>query len=601
MRFPFFPSTFKHKSINRGKNVQASSKCNYRLVHASLEASVTSHSPLVNLGLANFENLGLHPPIVAALRRAFPNVCRPTDAQTDFIPAILNSKDVLLRDLTGSGKSFGLMIALLNKPRFLKSGKPEELHHTTSLVIVPHRDLAYQYLHWIQRIVTCADIESPQPNSVAQVLVRDGGTHLTTGINNLYETPPHILVGTPQAVMDVWHKDSQALQLSRLSTIVVDEVDYLVETLPKKDPARSFRPAIVEATKRLLMHPGLTRELLDIVYTKRKRLDKERKDEPGLMQQKRRVGLEGLTPLPQLILCSATLRGHLRTYLFKESGWLNKDNLLVYKGTSSTLTPQDLESTAQRDQGGCGVSKNTKINVIGGTGVSHSVIIIYKEKITNIEGALAYQPRTSEISRDNPVIPEVIFGSGSDPEVPNLDEKLVEKYAKTSSPFNPNALEAIATAFALDVPSIALLVLPASAPVVRAVYELREMGVNAHTLDLLKDENGKKYLLQSASAIQENPTLLVCTLATTRGIDLPELSHVFILGIPERPKVSARAVDAYLHIAGRVGRFGRDGRVISVVEGTGENGEDGVGDEASKMGRILKTIGVRPVRFEPFD
>ena len=173
-------------------------------------------------------------------------------------------------------------------------------------------------------------------------------------------------------------------------------------------------------------------------------------------------------------------------------------------------------------------------------------------------------------------------------------------------------MEVIATAFALDVPSIALLVLPASASVQRAVYELREMGVNAHSLDLLKNEKGKRYLLHSASTTQENPTLLVSTLATTRGIDLPELSHVFILGIPEGPKVTARAVDAYLHIAGRVGRFGRGGRVITVVEktsGTVEetgDGEDGGKDrlgvsEASKMLRILKTIEVTPVRFEHFD
>lgn len=173
-------------------------------------------------------------------------------------------------------------------------------------------------------------------------------------------------------------------------------------------------------------------------------------------------------------------------------------------------------------------------------------------------------------------------------------------------------MEAIATAFALDVPSVALLVLPASASVQRAVYELQEMGVNAHSLDLLKEEKGKRHLLHSASVAQENPTLLVSTLATTRGIDLPELSHVFILGVPEGPKVTARAVDAYLHIAGRVGRFGRGGRVITVVEKMSgaveeaEDGEDGAKDksgvsEASKMLRILKTIEVTPVRFEHFD
>ena len=524
------------------------------------------------------------------------------------------------------------MIALLNKPRLKtklsKAGTLQEQQHITSLVIVPHKDLAYQYLHWIERIVTsaAADSSPPQLSSVVQILVRDRGAHLTTGLDSLHEISPHILIGTPQALIDVWSKDQQALQLSRLSTVVVDEVDYLVETLPRKDANKSFRPAVMRATKRLLAHPGVTRELLDTLYAKRKELYERQKDEPGLAQYERRTGQNSVTspslPLPQLVMCSATLRGHLRTYLFQESGWLNKDNLLVYKG--AVMTGFNVSS-----QGGHDVAKSKKINVMGGSGVSHSVLIVSNEEITNIEGAVASRPGEPDISDDNCVTPEVVFGAGIDPEEPKLDQKLVEsksdsqyiylslthqclEYAKTPSPFNPNALEAIATAFALDVPSVALLVLPASASVQRAVNELQEMGVNAHSLDLLKDEKGKKHLLHSASVVQENPTLLVSTLATTRGIDLPELSHVFILGVPDGPKVTARAVDAYFHVAGRVGRFGRGGRVITVVEkmsGTveeAEDGEDGAKDksgvsEASKMLRILKTIEVTAVRFEHFD
>ncbi|KAG6880472.1 hypothetical protein C0992_004049, partial [Termitomyces sp. T32_za158] len=50
-----------------------------------------------------FEQLGLHPPIVASLKAAFSNVKNPTETQAEFIPAILSGKDVLLKDETGSG------------------------------------------------------------------------------------------------------------------------------------------------------------------------------------------------------------------------------------------------------------------------------------------------------------------------------------------------------------------------------------------------------------------------------------------------------------------------------------------------------------------
>ncbi|KAF8640823.1 hypothetical protein AX17_000472 [Amanita inopinata Kibby_2008] len=551
---------------------------------------------------ASFEDLGLHPPIVAALRKAFPNVKAPTSMQADFIPAILDGNDLLLRDTTGSGKSFGLLVALLNKPRLRtrvkRGGRLQEFHHITSLVVVPHRDLAYQFLHWIQRIAACSAVEQAVPlTSIVQILVRDGGAHLTTGLTSLRETSPHILIGTPQALMDVWRKDQEALQLSRLSTVVVDEVDYLVETLPKKDPKRSFLPAVMKAAKKILAHPGITRELLDIIYMKRKQLGEQRQDEPGLTKHMRRIGREqdGLAtsslPLPQLVLCSATLRGHLRSYLFEESGWLNKDNLVVFKGTQLCATRT---SVPQAIGAACNNRENDKINMIGGSRVTHSVLVVSDDVITNIDGALPADRGESENGHESAVAPETIFGAAAVSEIVNVDKSLVDKYANTPSPFNPNALEAVATAFALDVPSIALLVLPSSAPVQRAIYELREMGVNAHGLE--------KHLLSGVSGIEETPILLVTTFANTRGLDLPELEHVFILGIPEGPKVTARSVDAYLHIAGRVGRFGRGGKVITVVEkgvAAGE-GTGGMGD-AAKMARILRTIEVGPVRFEYFD
>jgi superfamily II DNA/RNA helicase len=168
---------------------------------------------------------------------------------------------------------------------------------------------------------------------------------------------------------------------------------------------------------------------------------------------------------------------------------------------------------------------------------------------------------------------------------------------------NRNALEAVAAAFALDVPSVALLSLPASAPVQRVVYELRELGVNAHSLDLLEADKGRAHLLQGAmeASEEENPVMLISTLATTRGLDLPELTHVFMLGLPQ-----GRRADGYLHIAGRVGRFGRNGKVITVIdEREEERREDGtlawVRDEPRRMKMLLQEVGIVPTQFEHFD
>ena len=138
--------------------------------------------------------------------------------------------------------------------------------------------------------------------------------------------------------------------------------------------------------------------------------------------------------------------------------------------------------------------------------------------------------------------------------------------------FHPVLMEGIATIFATAVPKVALLVLPASAPVQQAVYNLRALGINAFGLDLESSNRG---------GVEENPTLLVATSATVRGIDLPDLSHVFIWGVVDS--------NSYLHASGRVGRFGRKGRVVTVLDE--KRGQSG------RYLRLLKSIGLIPTNF----
>jgi superfamily II DNA/RNA helicase len=115
------------------------------------------------------------------------------------------------------------------------------------------------------------------------------------------------------------------------------------------------------------------------------------------------------------------------------------------------------------------------------------------------------------------------------------------------------------------------------------VYELREMGLDVQVFD------PQKPVVTNPG--DENPILLVTTVAMARGLDLPDATHVFSLGIPDGSRVAGRTVDAYTHVSGRVGRFGRPGTVITVVEaGQGE-----------LMRRILRELGVAPVRFRQFE
>ncbi|KAI0778478.1 P-loop containing nucleoside triphosphate hydrolase protein [Trametes elegans] len=560
-----------------------------RAFHKGPRDTVSSHS---HPDEYSFERLGLRPSVLSALRLAFPSIKHPTPIQHRFIEAVLKGNDVLLKDKTGSGKSFAAVLALLGQKR----GKPYRSNlpgatapvlPITSLVLVPHRDLAYQFFHWIERIHHHMTPQEPLP-SLAQVLVRGSTKSFEDNLASVQHTPPHILIGTPQALLDVVQTDPKALPLNRLSTVVVDEVDYLIETVP----ALADKIVMEKIERKISRHPGPTRLLLNHIFSA---ADTQRDSSDGKSNAKhpKRPADDG-PARPQLVMMSATLRNHLRKFLLAESGWFSRESGKIVRITGE-VSPHDPNQQQQAP------AAEFAAEALGGTSIQHHVIVVSEGgSIANIEGAVDAHAATgpeepkaeassSDASLELPPLPE-------SSQAPDADFDI-----DTPSPFNPSALEAIAAAFALDVPSVGLLVLPSDAPVQRAVYELRLLGVNAHGLDVVKDETGRVHLMrQDLDGPTDTPTLLVSTLASTRGLDLPELTHVFILGLLDNG-----AVDSYLHVAGRVGRFGRGGKVVSVLADRHEvvlgNGKKKVRDEPRMMSGLLRKVGIKPTKFEHFD
>lgn len=87
----------------------ACSRIQARHKHHAIAASKTAASdaaanPFAPSEQITFQDLGLRDPLVNALHVAYPNVRFPTTSQTEFIPAILGGRDVLLKDATGTGK-----------------------------------------------------------------------------------------------------------------------------------------------------------------------------------------------------------------------------------------------------------------------------------------------------------------------------------------------------------------------------------------------------------------------------------------------------------------------------------------------------------------
>ncbi|KAG8888636.1 hypothetical protein FRB99_004095 [Tulasnella sp. 403] len=187
---------------------------------------------------------------------------------------------------------------------------------------------------------------------------------------------------------------------------------------------------------------------------------------------------------------------------------------------------------------------------------------------------------------------------------------------KPSSPL----IQSLAVAFALDVPSLALLVVPSTYNIRQIVAEFRELGVDARPMDLTESSGGRSNLAgmvqtrsnddpptsttssdspttttEKVDTEDKAPVLLISTLATTRGLDFPSLTHVFLLG-PEVAKVKTD----YDHVAGRVGRFAKAGKVVTFVEEpVSEDPTLPVPYDGERvMWRLYTKLGITPRKFD---
>src|SRR3989304_439630 len=84
----------------------------------------------------SFENLGLSPEILCAVKSK--NYAAPTPIQAQGIPLILQGRDVIGCAQTGTGKTAGFTLPILNR---LQKGESPLLR---ALILVPPRELALQ-------------------------------------------------------------------------------------------------------------------------------------------------------------------------------------------------------------------------------------------------------------------------------------------------------------------------------------------------------------------------------------------------------------------------------------------------------------------------
>eukprot|EP00672_Neobodo_designis_P024420 CAMPEP_0174830758 /NCGR_PEP_ID=MMETSP1114-20130205/2705_1 /TAXON_ID=312471 /ORGANISM="Neobodo designis, Strain CCAP 1951/1" /LENGTH=675 /DNA_ID=CAMNT_0016064563 /DNA_START=41 /DNA_END=2064 /DNA_ORIENTATION=+ len=158
---------------------------------------------------------GLCPSLCRELRRL--NIKKLTELQAALIPYVLRGQHMIAHAETGSGKSFGVMLAVANKIE-----RDAVTHRMHTVIIVPTNELALQYDRWFKHFVSA---------SRHVVFAASESIPIEDQLARLHNFQPHVLVGTAQAIGTI-QQHARALFGGKLrrhvDTIILDEADVVV-------------------------------------------------------------------------------------------------------------------------------------------------------------------------------------------------------------------------------------------------------------------------------------------------------------------------------------------------------------------------------------
>ncbi|KAI9804177.1 MAG: hypothetical protein M1825_001579 [Sarcosagium campestre] len=188
-----------------------------------------------------------------------------TEVQSLTLPRTLEGVDVLAQAKTGTGKTLGFLIPILQKilhdepelanPR-RRAGSPSDIR---ALVLSPTRELAEQIA-----------VEAKRLTKGTGIIVHSavGGTEKRRALSNMQRTGCHLLIGTPGRVNDIMSDPSTGVSAPNLRTFVLDEADRMLDQgfWPAIQEINDYLPDVHHTQRQNLMFSAtIPREVMEMV------------------------------------------------------------------------------------------------------------------------------------------------------------------------------------------------------------------------------------------------------------------------------------------------------------------------------------------------
>jgi len=198
----------------------------------------------------SFHSLGLAAELLRAVDEQ--GYTQPTPVQQQSIPVILQGQDILAGAQTGTGKTAGFTLPLLQ--RLNQSSKATAKRPVRALVLTPTRELAAQ---------VAASIATYGKYLPLKSAVIFGGVNINPQISQLRKGVD-ILVATPGRLLD--HVQQGTLDLSTVEILVLDEADRMLDMGFIHD-IRKILKLIPEKRQNLLFSATFSREIKQLAST----------------------------------------------------------------------------------------------------------------------------------------------------------------------------------------------------------------------------------------------------------------------------------------------------------------------------------------------
>ncbi len=176
----------------------------------------TAAAPAADAPSITFDDLGLIPELRKAV--ADTGYTKPTPIQAQAIPIILQGHDVMGGAQTGTGKTAGFTLPLLQRLARHATNSPSPAKHPVrALILAPTRELAMQVYESVKTYSKHLPLRS---------VCIYGGVDIKPQIAELREGR-EIVVATPGRLLD--HVEQKSVHFNQVELVVLDEADRMLD------------------------------------------------------------------------------------------------------------------------------------------------------------------------------------------------------------------------------------------------------------------------------------------------------------------------------------------------------------------------------------